>query len=122
MLIQLVVYCYLRIFFPLDVPSIAITSFIAGLFMMWQAIITTIFGYELPIHPYTGMFLTVVMSANNLGNSVSLHTKILAWSNWWLMSWIGIGLQFVLTLFVYFVMYDWKDQGIVELEEIFENS
>ena len=35
------------------------------------------------------------------------------------MSWVGIGIQFVLALLVYFFMYDWKDEGIVELDEIF---
>lgn len=122
MLVQLAVYCYLRIWFPLDVPSVAVTSFIVGLFGMWTSIITTIFGYELPIHPYTGMFLTVVMSASNLGNSVAIHTKVMTWSNWWTMSWIGIGLQFVLSIFIYFFLYDWKDEGIIELDQIFQNS
>lgn len=103
----------------MDVPTIAFTSFVVGLFNMWTGLVTTIFGYELPIHPYTGMFLTVVMSANNLGNSVAIHTKIITWSNWWVISWVGIGIQFVLALLVYFFMYDWKDEGIVELDEIF---
>jgi hypothetical protein len=102
MIIQIFVCCYLRVVFPLDVARISITSFVSGLFNMWTYMISVIFAYDFPIHRYTGMFITVLASANNLGNTIAVHTKILSWCSWWIMSWVGIGLQLLIVLWIYF--------------------
>lgn len=75
---------------------------------MWSYMISVIFAYDFPIHRYMGMFITVLASFNNLGNSVAIHTKILAWSSWWTMSWVGIGLQLLIVVWIAFWLFDWR--------------
>ena len=81
-----------------------------------------IFIFEFPIHRYTGMFITFLASANNLGNSSAIHTKILALSNWWIMSWVGLGIQVLIVLWIYFWLYDWKNEGVIDVDEAMEES
>lgn len=68
MMIKLVINCYERIFFPLSLWQVVVTSFVGGMLHMWTYIIAVIFSFDFPNHQYTGMFITMIASFTNLGN------------------------------------------------------
>lgn len=106
---QIMIFSFLRMYFPLDVLTIATTTFFASIFSMWLYMITVIFIYEFPLNRFTGMYITFFASTNNLGSNTTLHTKLLDKYGWWTISWIGLWLQIAILALVYYWMFDWKD-------------
>ncbi len=74
--------------------------------------------YKLPYHSYSGIFTTFLLSTGSFGRSTFLHTKIIAYSNWEIISWIGLILEFLLILFLYFFLIEWKNNGISDLKDL----
>ncbi len=108
---QLLVFVYLRMFFPTEVIQIVVTTLLSSIFNTWLYMITMIFIYDFPINRYTGVFLTFLASFNNLGMNTAPHTKILDHISWWVMSWVGIVVQVFIIILVQLWMFDWKEKG-----------
>lgn len=106
---QLLIFSFLRVCFPLDVLTITLVTLFTSLLGMWLNMITVIFIYEFPLHRYTGLFITFLASAANLGGNQTLHTKLLDKYGWWDVSWVGLGIQLGILAFVCFWMLDWKN-------------
>jgi len=63
----MVVYLYLRIFFPLNVHIVIITNFISSFCTQWMFMTTVLMNNSFPVSALSGMFLTFLASSNNLG-------------------------------------------------------
>lgn len=111
MSIQMIIFSLLRIFFPLNVYVIGLSTLLLNLLDNWRFLIGSILIFDFPVHGYSGMNITFLASASNLGATLTLHTKILYWTNWWLMSWVGLFIQFLILLALYFYIIDWKDDS-----------
>jgi hypothetical protein len=117
----LLIYLMLRVFFPINVPTIAVVTFLVQFQGTVSFMISSILIYQFPLHGLSGMYITLLASASNLGGSVTFHTKILALSNWWLMAYIGLAIQCIITACIPMIM-DWLNRGIVDLEDLLGDS
>jgi hypothetical protein len=60
------------------------------------------------------MFITLNASFANFGNLTTIHTWISAKIGWQLASYIGSGIQIIITLFL-FKLFDWMEEGDIDI-------
>ena len=60
------------------------------------------------------MYITLLGSFYNLGYQKALHTEICGLFGWRLMSWIGMGVEVLIVLYLG-RMWRWMEEGITEV-------
>ena len=76
---------------------------------------------QFPVHALSGMFITLNASFANFGSLTTVHTWISEKIGWQLASYIGSGIQLLLTVF-YFKFFDWMEEGDVHVPKEIEET
>lgn len=104
--VQIAINLYLLYIFPLQIWIIALTSFFGSIISTWQFLIRGLIINEFPVHALSGMFITLNSSFANFGSLTTLHTWISNKIGWFLASYIGSGIQIIITILL-FRIFDW---------------
>ena len=101
MVVIILIDLYILIVFPLQPWIIFVTSLVNRIFSSWTFFIGSWLTNLFPPHAFTGMFITLNASFSNLGNLTTIHTLICAKVGWKLCSYIGLGLQAIIAMFIF---------------------
>jgi len=107
---------YLVIVFPLDLWTVAVTSFVTSILENWRFYL---YGYminDFPVHALTGMFITFLASFSNFGRQLSIHTWLCGIFTWKTCALVGLGIQLVLIVFMPW-FYAWVQAGDSKVPE-----
>lgn len=70
-----------------------------------------------PVSALSGMFITALNSARNLGNNSALHQRIIHEVGWPAAVKFGFILQLT-TIAIYWYMVDWVKQGVLQKDQL----
>ena len=100
--LSLLTLLYLWIWFPVQLLPICLTSFLIGLFMQWENLISTEINADFPSTGVTGLLYTGNASGYNLGKMMTIQTALLEKGSWRFWAMFGMILQLLIT-----VMFPW---------------
>ncbi len=109
------IYAFNTIVFPLRPWAIVLTQFISQTLLTSKAMVIFIYLYSFPLHGFTGMFITFILSIWNLGEIKTLNTLAIDRFGWKLCSMIGLSLQIII-ISTLPELIAWIDRGTIDID------
>lgn len=75
-----------------------------------------IYIYKFPLHGFSGMFITFLLSIWNLGEMKTLHTLIISFLGWRGCALFGVLLQMLIVGYLEGLL-EWIEEGTIDLDE-----
>ena len=98
------------IWFPLGTWPVVFLYTLQKLASHWYFFLRVVQVNEFPVNALTGMFVTFMASCGNFGSNTAIQTKIVGKLGWELCSYVGMGYQLLVVIFMRQVM-DWVYRG-----------
>ena len=113
--IQCLIYSFNIAVFSQNILVYAITQFLSQLMMTTGTMTIYMFLYSFPIHGFTGMFATLMISVWNFSTLTSVNTLIINEFGWRRCAAIGVFIQACYILSISRLI-TWIEAGSVELD------
>lgn len=112
--VLIVLFLYLLIFFPLEPLIILVTTLVQNIATTWLFFTSSWLINDFPPHALTGMFITLNASFSNFGQLTTIQTFICGKLDWKVCSFVGLLLQFIITLCVP-SFFKWMKEGNIHV-------
>lgn len=109
------VYLFNLIVFSQSPYLYSVTASLSQILIAAKNMVLYIYLYQFPLHGFTGMYTTFLLSVWNFGEMRTLHTLIISTLGWRICAFLGVLIQIII-IFKFPALIAWVERGTVDLD------